>query len=46
MARSVKKGPYLDEKLSKKIEVQSTICGICINVCPWTQKYISQEQKS
>ena len=30
-------------KLSKKIEVQSTICGICINVCPWTQKYISQE---
>ncbi len=20
------------------------ICGICINVCPWTQKYISQEQ--
>jgi len=31
-------------KLSKKIEVQSTICGICINVCPWTQKYISQEQ--
>lgn len=33
-------------KLSKKIEVQSTICGICINVCPWTQKYISQEQKS
>lgn len=22
------------------------ICGICINVCPWTQKYISQEQKS
>ncbi len=33
-------------KLAKKIEVQSTICGICINVCPWTQKYISQEQKS
>ncbi|MBW7990672.1 MAG: epoxyqueuosine reductase [Planctomycetes bacterium] len=30
-------------KLAKKIEVQSTICGICINVCPWTQKYISQE---
>ncbi|MDT8301434.1 MAG: 4Fe-4S double cluster binding domain-containing protein [Sedimentisphaerales bacterium] len=33
-------------KLSKKIEVRSTICGICINVCPWTQKYISQGQKS
>ncbi len=33
-------------KLSKKIDVQSTICGICINVCPWTQKYISLEQQS
>jgi epoxyqueuosine reductase len=33
-------------KLSKKIGIQSTICGICINVCPWTQKYISREQKS
>jgi len=22
------------------------ICGICINVCPWTQKYISRERKS
>lgn len=30
-------------KLSKKIGIQSTICGICINVCPWTQKYISHE---
>ena len=38
-------------KLSKKVGIQSTIgrvaiCGICINVCPWTQKYISREQKS
>lgn len=33
-------------KLSKKIGIQSTICGICINVCPWTQKYISHEQKA
>ena len=37
--------------LSTKVGIQSTIgrvtiCGICINVCPWTQKYISQEQKS
>ncbi len=37
--------------LSKKVGIQSTIgrvviCGICINVCPWTQKYISREQKS
>ncbi len=33
-------------KLSKKIKIRSTICGICINVCPWTQKYISREQKN
>jgi len=38
-------------KLSKKVGIQSTIgrvaiCGICINVCPWTQKYISRERKS
>ena len=34
-------------KLSKKISLPSTlvICGICINVCPWTQKYISRELK-
>jgi epoxyqueuosine reductase len=31
-------------KLSKKVGIQSTICGICINVCPWTQKYISHKQ--
>lgn len=31
------------KKLSNKIGIQSTICGICINACPWTQKYISQE---
>jgi epoxyqueuosine reductase QueG len=35
--------------LSKKVGIQSpmgrvAICGICINVCPWTQKYISREQ--
>ncbi len=29
---------------SGKIEVPATICGICINVCPWTQKYISRER--
>ncbi len=37
--------------LSKKAGIQSplgriVICGICINVCPWTQKYISRDQKS
>jgi epoxyqueuosine reductase QueG/predicted GNAT family acetyltransferase len=31
------------KRLSKKIGIRSTICGICINVCPWTQKYISRE---
>ncbi len=30
------------KSLSGKIGVPSTICGICINVCPWTQKYISR----
>jgi len=25
---------------------RAVICGICINVCPWTQKYISSEQKA
>lgn len=29
--------------LSKHQGIDSTICGICINVCPWTQKYISRE---
>ncbi len=28
---------------SGRIGVQVTICGICINACPWTQKYISRE---
>ena len=30
----------------KNIEIAATICGVCINVCPWTQKYISRELKS
>ena len=30
-------------RLSKKVGISSVICGICINVCPWTQKYISRE---
>jgi epoxyqueuosine reductase QueG len=38
-------------KLSSKAGIQSNIgrvviCGICINVCPWTQKYLSRKQKS
>lgn len=31
-------------KLSGKQGIVSTICGICINACPWTQKYISRER--
>lgn len=30
-------------KLSGKQGIVSTICGICINACPWTQRYISGE---
>lgn len=30
-------------KLSGEQGIASTICGICINACPWTQKYISRE---
>jgi epoxyqueuosine reductase QueG len=29
--------------LSSEQGIVSTICGICINVCPWTQKHISRE---
>lgn len=29
--------------LSKQQGIVSTICGICINACPWTQKYMSRE---
>ncbi len=25
--------------------IQATICGICINVCPWTQRYLTRELK-
>jgi len=31
------------KRLSQKRGIPSIICGICINVCPWTQKYISRE---
>jgi epoxyqueuosine reductase QueG len=31
------------KKLSKKADIPPVICGVCINVCPWTQKYISRE---
>jgi len=34
------------KELSGKIGVPSTICGICINVCPWTQQYISRQKNN
>ncbi len=30
------------KELSRKEAIPSTICGICINACPWTQKYIKK----
>ena len=32
-------------KLAKKQGIEATICGICINVCLWTQKYMSTSLK-
>lgn len=29
----------------KRVGVQDTICGVCIAVCPWTQKYVRKEAK-
>ncbi|MHC4394379.1 MAG: 4Fe-4S double cluster binding domain-containing protein [Planctomycetota bacterium] len=31
------------QNVSAKIGVVGYICGICINACPWTQKYISRQ---
>ena len=28
------------EQLCRRQNIDATICGICINVCPWTQKYL------
>ncbi len=25
--------------------IKATICGICINVCPWTQRYLAREPR-
>lgn len=27
------------------LEIESTICGICIAACPWTKKYISRSKR-
>ena len=29
----------------KRAGIRETICGICIAVCPWTQKYVTKEVK-
>lgn len=31
------------KRLAGRQRIDATICGICINVCPWTQKYISRK---
>jgi ribosomal protein S18 acetylase RimI-like enzyme len=31
------------KSLAGQQEIHATICGICINACPWTQKYIARE---
>ncbi len=28
--------------LAGRVGVQRTICGVCINVCPWTQRYLQR----
>jgi epoxyqueuosine reductase QueG len=33
------------KKLAGRQGIASTICGICIHACPWTQKYLSREPK-
>jgi len=29
-------------RLCRERDIDDTICGICINVCPWTQKYLKK----
>ena len=31
------------KKLAGRHGIEARICGICINACPWTQKYLSRE---
>jgi len=30
------------QNLCRRQNIDATICGICINVCPWTQKYLKR----
>ena len=31
------------ERAIKRMDIDDTICGICISVCPWTRKYIENK---
>jgi epoxyqueuosine reductase len=30
-------------KLAEQVGVRASICGICINACPWTQQYLAKQ---
>jgi len=32
-------------ELAGRTGIKATICGICINACPWTQRYLARESK-
>jgi GNAT superfamily N-acetyltransferase len=32
--------------LTRRIGIKGTICGVCINACPWTQRYLSRALKA
>jgi NAD-dependent dihydropyrimidine dehydrogenase PreA subunit len=34
------------KRLAGRQGIEATICGVCINVCPWTQKYILRESST
>ena len=34
------------KRLCREQNIEATICGICINVCPWTQKYLQRSLKT
>lgn len=31
--------------LTQRIGIKATICGVCINACPWTQGYLTRARK-
>ncbi|MBN2181827.1 MAG: GNAT family N-acetyltransferase [Sedimentisphaerales bacterium] len=32
-------------ELAKRQGIHASICGICINVCPWTQRYLTKQNQ-